>query len=96
MRTEHSVTQNLTVGMRLWGAVLEATPRELIISLPHGLRGHVPPHEVHTIRAILRREIDPYAPALHAPEEDLTARSTSCLAQGAPLGPPAARTTALH
>ncbi len=33
--------QNLTVGAKLWGSVLEIGPRELVISLPHGLRGHV-------------------------------------------------------
>lgn len=41
--------QNLAVGTRLWGAVLEATPRQLVISLPHGLRGHVTPAEVTNI-----------------------------------------------
>ena len=38
--------QNLAVGMRLWGAVLEASPRGLTIALPHGLRGRVSPAEV--------------------------------------------------
>lgn len=38
--------QKLVVGMRLWGIVLEVTPRGLGISLPHGLRGHVAPQEV--------------------------------------------------
>lgn len=38
--------QNLAVGMRLWGAVLEASPRGLTVALPHGLRGRVSPAEV--------------------------------------------------
>jgi hypothetical protein len=33
--------QSLSVGSKLWGAVVEVRPRELVISLPHGLRGHV-------------------------------------------------------
>jgi rRNA biogenesis protein RRP5 len=31
--------------MRLWGAVLEVSPRRLVVSLPHGLRGSVRPEE---------------------------------------------------
>ncbi len=38
--------QNLSVGMRLWGAVAEVSPRGLVVSLPHGLRGHVSAAEV--------------------------------------------------
>lgn len=33
--------QSLSKGCKLWGAVIEVTPRELVVSLPHGLRGHV-------------------------------------------------------
>eukprot|EP00887_Chlorella_sp_A99_P001742 scaffold19.g1742.t1 len=33
--------KSLSVGAKLWGAVTEVTPRELVVSLPHGLRGHV-------------------------------------------------------
>ena len=33
--------QNLSRGCKLWGAVIEVSPRELVVSLPHGLRGHV-------------------------------------------------------
>lgn len=39
--------QNLSVGAKVWGAVLEITSKELIISLPHGLKGHVPAAEVN-------------------------------------------------
>ncbi len=38
--------QNLTLGMKVWGIVLEVAPRGLTISMPHGLRGHVAPEEV--------------------------------------------------
>ena len=33
--------QSLSKGCKLWGAVIEVSPRELVVSLPHGLRGHV-------------------------------------------------------
>lgn len=33
--------KSLSVGSKLWGAVVEVRPRELVVSLPHGLRGHV-------------------------------------------------------
>ncbi|PRW20900.1 RRP5-like protein [Chlorella sorokiniana] len=33
--------KSLSKGCKLWGAVIELTPRELVVSLPHGLRGHV-------------------------------------------------------
>ena len=34
------------MGAKVWGAVAEITPKELIISLPHGLRAHVAAIEV--------------------------------------------------
>jgi rRNA biogenesis protein RRP5 len=37
--------QTLSVGMKMWGAVLEVTAHDLVISLPHGLRGFVTPKE---------------------------------------------------
>ena len=36
-----SSAQSLSKGCRLWGAVIEVGARELVVSLPHGLRGHV-------------------------------------------------------
>lgn len=41
--------QKLVVGMRLWGMVLEVTPKGLQVSLPHGLRGSVAPDEVSRV-----------------------------------------------
>jgi hypothetical protein len=38
--------QTLAVGMKLWGMVLEVTPKALVVSLPQGLRGSVAPEEV--------------------------------------------------
>ncbi|GAX80532.1 hypothetical protein CEUSTIGMA_g7970.t1 [Chlamydomonas eustigma] len=37
--------KNLSVGMKVWGILLEVAPRGLTVSLPHGLRGHVVPSE---------------------------------------------------
>lgn len=37
-----SLTQILGVGARVWGAIIEVSERELVVSMPHGLRGHVP------------------------------------------------------
>jgi len=37
--------KTLSVGMKMWGAVLEVTAHDLVISLPHGLRGFVTPKE---------------------------------------------------
>ncbi|GBF92560.1 hypothetical protein Rsub_05174 [Raphidocelis subcapitata] len=48
--------KTLTVGMRLWGMVLECTPRGLVVSLPQGLRGHVEPDEASDA---LRQMLDP-------------------------------------
>jgi hypothetical protein len=46
--------QNLAVGMKLWGCVLEVAPEGLTVSLPHGLRGTVAPEEVgDTYSAVL-------------------------------------------
>lgn len=33
--------RNLSKGMRIWGTVAEVLSKELIINLPHGLKGHV-------------------------------------------------------
>jgi len=38
--------QTLGEGARVWGAVAEVGARELVVSLPHGLRGHVALTEV--------------------------------------------------
>lgn len=38
--------QALSVGAKVWGAVAEITAKELIVSLPHGLRAHVAAAEV--------------------------------------------------
>ena len=37
------------MGAKVWGAVVEITPKELIISLPHGLRAHVAAAEVRLV-----------------------------------------------
>jgi len=42
------VLQKLVVGMRLWGMVLEVTPKGVQVSLPDGLRGAVAPEEVRS------------------------------------------------
>ncbi len=46
LKCSHIDAQGLTVGTRVWGAVTEATARQLTISLPHGLRGKVSAPEV--------------------------------------------------
>ena len=38
--------KNLSVGMKVWGILLEVAPKLLTVSLPHGLRGHVAHSEV--------------------------------------------------
>ena len=38
--------KGLNVGARIWGAVSSITSKELMISLPDGLRGYVPVREV--------------------------------------------------
>ncbi|KAG2446158.1 hypothetical protein HXX76_000753 [Chlamydomonas incerta] len=45
--------KNLSVGTKLWGMVLEVTPRGLVISLPHGLRGHVAPSRASDVLAAM-------------------------------------------
>lgn len=46
--TSHIPLQNLHVGTRLWGMVLEVTPRGLVVSLPYGMRGTVAPEQVRS------------------------------------------------
>ena len=41
--------QSLSVGAKVWGCVAEIHPKELIVSLPHGLRGRVSGPEVRQI-----------------------------------------------
>lgn len=41
------ITQSLSVGAKIWGCIAEIHPKELIVSLPHGLRGRVQYSEVH-------------------------------------------------
>jgi rRNA biogenesis protein RRP5 len=52
--------RHLSPGMRLWGAVLEVSPRRLVVSLPHGLRGVVRPDEasdaLHELLRLKREE----------------------------------------
>ena len=38
--------QSLSVGAKIWGSIAEIHPKELIVSLPHGLRGRVQYSEV--------------------------------------------------
>lgn len=40
------LVQSLSVGAKLWGCIAEIHPKELIVSLPHGLRGRVQGPEV--------------------------------------------------
>lgn len=40
--------QSLSVGTKLWGAVMEVSPHGLVVSLPHGLRGSVAYAEVRS------------------------------------------------
>lgn len=47
--------KSLSLGMRLWGMVLEVTPRGLVVSLPQGLRGTVAPDEASDV---LRQMLD--------------------------------------
>ncbi|BDA47226.1 probable protein RRP5 homolog [Coccomyxa sp. Obi] len=45
--------KSLSKGAKIWGTVAEVTHRELVISLPHGLKGHVPPNEASDVLAEL-------------------------------------------
>ena len=41
------------MGAKVWGAIAEVGLRELIVSLPHGLKGHVPVAEVGPLPTVL-------------------------------------------
>ena len=45
--------QALSVGAKVWGAVTEISSKELIISLPHGLRAHVAAADVRHGSALI-------------------------------------------
>lgn len=90
------VLQNLSRGCKLWGAVIEVTPRELVVSLPHGLRGQVPYgeasdflHEQSKKAALADAEAD-----VHAAAEAGGKQSSSGKKRKAP-GPGAAALPAL-
>lgn len=50
--------QALAVGAKVWGAVAEISPKELIVSLPHGLRAHVAAAEVPPARLTALQSAD--------------------------------------
>jgi hypothetical protein len=50
--------KTLSVGMKLWGAVAEVSARDLVISLPHGLKGFVAPAEASDALAAQLAELD--------------------------------------
>lgn len=45
-RSLFSVSQNVSPNMKLWGVVAEVNAKDLVISLPGGLRGFVRAEEV--------------------------------------------------
>lgn len=61
--------QSLSKGCKLWGAVIEVTPRELVVSLPHGLRGHVAYAEASDWLAEQSKKAEKVAAAAAADEE---------------------------
>ena len=46
------------MGVKIWGCIAEIHPKELIVSLPHGLRGRVQYSEVHLFMLIPIRDAD--------------------------------------
>lgn len=68
------LVQSLSPGAKVWGAVAEVGPRELIISLPHGLKGHVPAAEV--IRAPMHTDA-PQGNLPHGCPQAIVLRSSS-------------------
>jgi len=50
--------KTLSVGMKLWGAVAEVSARDVVISLPHGLKGFVAPAEASDALAAQLTELD--------------------------------------
>ncbi|GFR41334.1 hypothetical protein Agub_g2019, partial [Astrephomene gubernaculifera] len=45
--------KNLQPGTKVWGMVLEVTPRGLVVSLPNGLRGFVAPNKASDVLALM-------------------------------------------
>lgn len=45
--------QSLSVGGKIWGVILEVTPKRLVVSLPLGLRGLVAPPDASEVFAAL-------------------------------------------
>lgn len=50
--------KTLSVGMKLWGAVAEVSARDVVVSLPHGLKGFVAPAEASDALAAQLAELD--------------------------------------
>ncbi len=65
-----SLLQSLSKGCKLWGAVIEVSPRELVVSLPHGLRGHVAYAEASDWLAEQSKKAEKAAAAATADGED--------------------------
>ncbi|KAK9832620.1 hypothetical protein WJX81_004603 [Elliptochloris bilobata] len=55
--------KSLGEGARVWGTVAEVGARGLVVSLPHGLRGHVAPAEASDVMAELVAKADAAAAA---------------------------------
>lgn len=49
--------QGVSEGARVWGVVAEVGTRELVISLPHGLRGHVAAAEARLNQLVFDHEL---------------------------------------
>lgn len=80
-------TQTLSPGCKLWGAVIEVTPRELVVSLPHGLRGHVAYSEASDWLAEQAKKAEK-ADRAAAGEEGAGGRKRKAAAGGAAALPP--------
>ncbi len=48
----------MSEGARVWGVVAEVGTRELVVSLPHGLRGHVSLAEVRLNQLIFLPDLN--------------------------------------
>ncbi|KAK9823324.1 hypothetical protein WJX72_001906 [[Myrmecia] bisecta] len=53
----------LSEGSKVWGSILEVSARELVVSLPHGIRGHVAPEQASDVLAELYKKAEKAAAA---------------------------------
>ncbi|EFJ44854.1 rRNA processing protein Rrp5/programmed cell death protein 11 [Volvox carteri f. nagariensis] len=75
--------KDLHAGTRVWGMVLEVTPRGLVVSLAHGLRGYVAPNQASDVLALMLKAQKTAAAAAAGDRGDVARKKGAALLEAA-------------